>query len=386
MISASAADAHRFGHIKKNGYDPVEVDAVVARLVETLKSLETKNENLEERLAEADASADAIRRTFIAAEATRDEIVGEARSEAHDIVETARVDADQLVVSTQTQANEMKAEAESEAERVTEIANRLDAEIAERRDVILSEAHQQAESVLSEAENAAADRELAAAEEAEAIVDEVRNNFEGQRREIAMVAQAAAVASAWTRKEATTQAEQIVSDAEEQAAMAVREAEVFGREQRDRVATLRTAIADLEASARNLATVTEKEVAVVDLSEIENLEIDQIDEPGVQRSDRLTLAADIPESAEPAPDMDLESEVEGSDDHDDFDGEPEYVKPLLTVAEAAAEMENEDESDDSDEPEPEDLAADEAPAATTYYQRSTGTPLSERVKIARKSG
>ena len=56
----------------------------------------------------------------------------------------------------------------------------------------------------------------------------------------------------------------------------------------------------------------------------------------------------------------------------------EIREPLLTVAEATAEMAREDEHDtDGDPP---------AEAAPTYYQRSTGTPLSERVKIAKRSG
>ncbi|MGI9586214.1 MAG: DivIVA domain-containing protein [Acidimicrobiia bacterium] len=389
MISASAADAHRFGHVKKNGYDPVEVDAVVARLVETLKGLETKNESLEERLAEADASADAIRRTFIAAEATRDEIVGDARTEAHDIVETARGDADQLIDSTQSQAQEILAEAESESSRVTEMANQLETEVAEQRDAILSEAHEQAESVLAEAETAAAARELAAAEEAEAVINEVQSDFEGQRREIAMVAQTTAVASAWTRKEATMQADQIVRDAEERAAAVVRSAEEYDQEQRDRVATLRSAIEDLEASAKNLASITEQEVSVVDLSEIESIETEQLVDPEPRQPDRLSLADERPEPVDHEERETLVPVAEPVDLHDEIEEEPESRKPLLTVAEAAAEIEYEDESDDpveAEKPEDQDLIVDEAPPATTYYQRTTGTPLSERVKIARKSG
>jgi DivIVA domain-containing protein len=386
MISASAADAHRFGHVKKNGYDPAEVDAVVARLVETLKSLETKNETLEERLAEADASADAIRRTFLAAEATRDEIVSDARTEAHGIVESARGDADQLIVSTQNQALEIQAVAETEAERITEMANGLEAEVAVKRDAMLTEAYDQAEAVVAEAEGAAAARELAAAEEADAMVAEVRGNFEEQRREVAMVAQTTAVASAWARKEAVTQGEQIIRDAEERAAMVVSDAEGVGQEQRDRVASLRAAIADLEASARHLASVTEQEVSVIDLSEIETIETDEL-VPPAPRSDRLSLAEEPQESS----DVQSVSHDDYSDDYaDNYDAdedgeEAEPIKPLLSVAEAAAEIEHEDETEDEAESEPV-ASVDKEPQATTYYQRTTGTPLSERVKTARKSG
>jgi DivIVA domain-containing protein len=36
MISAAAAETHTFARVKRNGYDPYEVDAVVARLIADL--------------------------------------------------------------------------------------------------------------------------------------------------------------------------------------------------------------------------------------------------------------------------------------------------------------------------------------------------------------
>lgn len=219
------------------------------------------------------------------------------------------------------------------------------------------------------------------------MVAEVRGNFEEQRREIAMVAQTTAVASAWARKEAVTQGEQIIRDAQERAAMVVNNAEEVGQEQRDRVESLRTAIADLEASARNLATVTEQEVSVIDLSEIETIDTDEAVNPPVQRSDRLSLAQEPQELTE----LPVEPQAENDDDYsDEFDteedsDEADTVTPLLSVAEAAAEIEHQDETEDPPESEPEESVG-ERPQATTYYQRTTGTPLSERVKIARKSG
>ena len=37
MISAAAAETHTFARVKRHGYDPHEVDAVVARLVSDLR-------------------------------------------------------------------------------------------------------------------------------------------------------------------------------------------------------------------------------------------------------------------------------------------------------------------------------------------------------------
>lgn len=36
MISAAAAETHTFARVKRNGYDPHEVDAVIARLITDL--------------------------------------------------------------------------------------------------------------------------------------------------------------------------------------------------------------------------------------------------------------------------------------------------------------------------------------------------------------
>ena len=42
MISAAAAETHTFARVKRNGYDPHEVDAVVARLVSDLKKAQAR--------------------------------------------------------------------------------------------------------------------------------------------------------------------------------------------------------------------------------------------------------------------------------------------------------------------------------------------------------
>jgi DivIVA domain-containing protein len=42
MISAAAAETHTFARVKRNGYDPHEVDAVVARLVTDLQEAQTR--------------------------------------------------------------------------------------------------------------------------------------------------------------------------------------------------------------------------------------------------------------------------------------------------------------------------------------------------------
>ena len=46
MISAAAAETHTFGRVKRNGYDPHEVDAVVARLIADLRRSQARIDEL----------------------------------------------------------------------------------------------------------------------------------------------------------------------------------------------------------------------------------------------------------------------------------------------------------------------------------------------------
>jgi DivIVA domain-containing protein len=46
MISAAAAETHTFARVKRNGYDPHEVDAVVARLINDLHRAEAQIDDL----------------------------------------------------------------------------------------------------------------------------------------------------------------------------------------------------------------------------------------------------------------------------------------------------------------------------------------------------
>jgi DivIVA domain-containing protein len=46
MISAAAAETHTFARVKRNGYDPHEVDAVVARLIADLHRAQAQIDDL----------------------------------------------------------------------------------------------------------------------------------------------------------------------------------------------------------------------------------------------------------------------------------------------------------------------------------------------------
>ncbi len=397
MISASAADAHRFGRVKRNGYDPAEVDAVVSRLVEALRGYEQKTERLEERLAEADASADAIRNTFIAAERTRDEILENAREQAETIRTAARAEAEEVVSTARTQAVELTDRAQAEATEVAALAQELDHEIAERRAAILAGADEEAESIVTAAEGEAAARIAAAMASADELVAVAENDAENLRHASGQAAQAASIAASWIRREAVEQANAIVGEADERAALLLTDAERDRAIINQRVTELRAAIVGLEASARNLADVTASEMSVIDLSEIEAIEANAPDEepfPPVQAVHEPTDAE--PSTPHDLPNMD-EPRFPMRVTDDPKDPEPVFAvaavapaemaatdqpKRLLTVAEATAALDLEESDTTPDAPD----EREEDPVPKTYYQRSTGVPLSERVKIAKKSG
>ena len=54
MISAAAAENHTFARVKRNGYDPHEVDAVVARLVTDLRRAQATIDELTRGLLETE--------------------------------------------------------------------------------------------------------------------------------------------------------------------------------------------------------------------------------------------------------------------------------------------------------------------------------------------
>lgn len=354
MISASAAGAHRFGRVKRNGYDPNEVDATVARLVEALEKHESKIEALEAKLGDADASADAIRRTLLVAESTKDEILGEAAAEATRIRESAearaegilvdaRHEAETILTSARDEAEAMSLRASQKAEEMAKLAEQLEEEIASRRDAILVEAYDEAERISVDAELQASERIVTATAEGEALLEDAHERATSMAHEAARVSEAASIEAARIRTEALQEAERVTAEAEEAAEAIRRSAEEDAIETQQKTLRLRDAVAALDAAARNLASATTTGAPVVDLSAIEAAETIGHEAPGGAR--------------EPG---------------------AEIREPLLSVAEATAELAREDEHEaDGDPP---------AEAAPTYYQRSTGTPLSERVKIAKRSG
>lgn len=281
MIGVSIAETHRFGRVRKSGYDPIEVDAVMARLVDELRRTEERLDTLAERLDVADASTDAIRRTFVAAESTRDEIIEDARTEAAIITEAAR----------------------NEAREVTEIADELHSEIATSREAVLTEVYSEADRRRSVLERTNAERSTSVE---------------------------------WALHEATSAASRSIAETEAITAIREHEAHMRADDLRTRIESMEHAASALERAATTLAESVSHEAKIVDLTAIEQLDRFDVEDLG-------TPASVGPDTAT-------------------------TDKPLLSIAEPA------------------DGDGTEGNMPQTRYQRSTGVPLRERIKIARMSG
>jgi DivIVA domain-containing protein len=298
MNSASIAETHRFGRVRKNGYDPAEVDAVIARLVEALRHNDERIDMLTEKIDAADASADAIRKTFVAAETTREAIIESARAEASAITGSAV----------------------EEAADLTATAEGLQAEIAASRDRILTGLFEEAEERMLEIERQMAKR---------------------------------SVDAEWVILEAIRVRDQKVSDTEADVAAAAHKAEIDAEQIRARIATMSQAALAFEKAAETLAASAKERAKVIDLTAMERINEQQF--------------------AELAPTVEVEPEIAVVDE------------PLVVVANIPDDTEVEDIVADDIQASVDDLDDDDD-SKKTRYQRTTGVPLKERIKIARMSG
>ena len=298
MNSASIAETHRFGRVRKNGYDPAEVDAVIARLVEALRHNDERIDMLTEKIDAADASADAIRRTFVAAETTREAIIESARAEASAITGSAV----------------------EEAADLTATAEGLQAEIAASRDRILTGLFEEAEERMLEIERQMAKR---------------------------------SVDAEWVILEAIRVRDQKVSDTEADVAAATHKAQIDAEQIRARIATMSQAALAFEKAAETLAASAKERAKVIDLTAMERLNEQQF--------------ADL------APAVEVEPETTAVDE------------PLVVVADIPDDTDADDIVADSIQVS-DDNMDDEDDSKKTRYQRTTGVPLKERIKIARMSG
>jgi DivIVA domain-containing protein len=313
MNSASIAETHRFGRVRKNGYDPAEVDAVIARLVDALRHNDERINTLTEKLDAADGSADAIRKTFVAAQSTRDEIIESAKVEASTITESAVVEASELAAT----------------------AEELQAEIAASRDRILTGLYEDAEQRMLEIEHRTAKR---------------------------------SVDAEWAVQEAMEVRDRKVSETQADTNLAAHKAEVDATQIRARIATMSQAALEFEKAAEALAASAKERARVIDLTAMERLNNTGTPEPEPQAADGSDM--DEPEIVVTSEPLLSVAEI-----------------PEVSVAEVTEDVHDDDIEEMAEDDDIEEMAEEpQADERATRYQRTTGVPLKERIKIARMSG
>ena len=232
-IEATTVEAHRFGTVRRKGYDPVEVDRVMDRLVATLRSYERDTGVLEARVQEADESVDAIRRTFLAAQRTKQEMISEGATRADQIVAGAQRDAAQRLDSARGKIDKMHFE----------------------RDQVIIEAHGRWEELVTEADEASFEMMLEA--------ETARASAVGDRLHVIELSERTAEARlATASEEADRIANEIVGEASRE------ELRISAR-----LDHLRAAITEVETKIHDLAAAatpyTEEIADIIDLTDVE---------------------------------------------------------------------------------------------------------------------
>jgi len=215
-VRSSTIESHHYTVVRRRGYDPAEVDAVMGRLAGTLREYEALTEELEVKLRDADDASEAIHRTFVAAQRTRDEMIAEATREAGQLGDSARSRADEIIADTETQIDAMLAKAATDADslyaaatagraQADEDAERLRAEAAE----ILEIAQAKAESAKAQADEVL----TSAIAEAEAKTEEANRVLSTHRRQAEATLRTAADEAARLTAAATAEADQVTAAA-----------------------------------------------------------------------------------------------------------------------------------------------------------------------------
>ncbi|HHC07951.1 MAG TPA: DivIVA domain-containing protein [Actinobacteria bacterium] len=253
-IRAETLEAHRFGTVRR-GYDPAEVDAIIAHVADTLRGYEAHTARLEARLAEADEATAAMRRLLVSAQRTHDELVEEGRATAERLVAEARKRADELVTTAEEEAEALLERAAADAEaRLADAearAHLLERDAAEA----VARAHRNAEELLGEArrrvaaeveaaERARAEAEIAAVTRLEDATGEAAAVLAGARREADALVQRAREDAVAALREAKTYAAMLVAAAEDERAFL-----------EERLHRLRSAVAAAERELESLAVV-----------------------------------------------------------------------------------------------------------------------------------
>lgn len=269
MIHSSSIEGHHFLTARRRGYDPAEVDAVIKRLVATLRKYEEQDAELAESTRELTAQVTDLHQ------------VRGARNAALDDAETAT---EQLHAAAVAQLEQARVQAASEIATAEAGAATIRASAQDNATELLSRRHVRTEALITAA--------LAEVKALRARVLRETNEFRaGKRTEAAALVQSAELDS-----------RQILEDARHEAGS------ILGRARREhagleqRIGQLRSAIAGIEGQFRHLAESTLEQTEIV--SSMISLETTGLDdmleespaEPEVVRLTQQGLTVDLTDS------------------------------------------------------------------------------------------
>jgi DivIVA domain-containing protein len=246
MIKASTVEAHSFGLVRRRGYDPVEVDAVMDRLVATLETHERVNADLQAQVTEADESVEAVRRTYQAAQQTKHQMIAEGHEEADDLVREARAEADRLMKEARTNSGDILAAAATDAERArSEVAATL-ADSSRAAVVRLEQADSAADAIRADVEGLTADAQIRSASLLEEVTLEARAIRAGATAEADGMLETARSQSEEKATAAESMAAQLVADARRRSEEIINAARREEAQLRGHLARLDLAVSDVE--------------------------------------------------------------------------------------------------------------------------------------------
>jgi DivIVA domain-containing protein len=269
MIHSSAIEGHHFLLSRRRGYDPTEVDAVIKRVVDTLR----KYEEREEALLEAQSAAPVA--DLHEVRAAREGLIDDAEFVSRELELAARAKLD----DADRTAAQLVAEAEEEAAHIIEMARADAGNLLSRRN---ARAEALITSALSEVKGLRG-----------RVIHETTEYRAGKKTEAAALVRTAEL-----------QANQLLEDARHDAGS------ILGRARREhtmlerRIGQLRSAIAGIEGQFRHLAETTLEQTEImstmisVETNELED-DIDVAsDEPEVVRLTQGGLTVDLTDGAD----------------------------------------------------------------------------------------
>lgn len=273
-VRSSTIESHHFTVVRRRGYDPAEVDAAMGRLANTLREYEALANELEVKLREADDASEAIHRTFVAAQRTRDEMIADAKKEGANLLDAARAQADEIIGETGTQIDVMLAKAAADADSLYAAATATQANADEDAARVRSEANEILEIAKAKTESARAQADevlTSAIADAEAKSEEANHVLSNHHREAETTLRDAAEEGARLTADARAEAERVAATASADAAATTaasrREAETLIASALSETKELRTRVkAEVDelrttrrAKAEALVTVAENE-------------------------------------------------------------------------------------------------------------------------------